>query len=106
MHGQVGAESGRAMTTEIRTIGVVGAGQMGNGIAHVCALAGMNVRLNDLSEDRIRQGLATIRRELLTVWSSPLSESNRRPTPYHGVALPTELRGQWRADVPQTSEQA
>ena len=27
------------------------------------------------------------------MWSSPLSESNRRPTPYHGVALPSELRG-------------
>lgn len=29
---------------------------------------------------------------MLPSWS-PLSESNRRPTPYHGVALPTELRG-------------
>ena len=48
------------MSVEIRTVGVVGAGQMGNGIAHVCALAGMPVRLHDLSEDRIRQGLATI----------------------------------------------
>ncbi|MGE3248554.1 MAG: 3-hydroxyacyl-CoA dehydrogenase NAD-binding domain-containing protein, partial [Beijerinckiaceae bacterium] len=33
---------------------------MGNGIAHVCALAGFEVRLNDVSEDRIRAGLATI----------------------------------------------
>jgi 3-hydroxybutyryl-CoA dehydrogenase len=48
------------MPTEIRTVGIVGAGQMGNGIAHVCALAGLSVRLNDLSEDKIRQGLATI----------------------------------------------
>ncbi len=48
------------MTMDIRTVGVVGAGQMGNGIAHVCALAGLQVRLNDLSEDRLRLGLATI----------------------------------------------
>ena len=41
-------------------IGLIGAGQMGNGIAHVCALAGLDVRLNDLSEDRIHAGLATI----------------------------------------------
>jgi 3-hydroxybutyryl-CoA dehydrogenase len=46
--------------TSIRTVGVIGAGQMGNGIAHVCALAGVPVRLNDVSADRINAGLATI----------------------------------------------
>ncbi|GGK17802.1 3-hydroxybutyryl-CoA dehydrogenase [Salinarimonas ramus] len=45
---------------EIKTVGVIGAGQMGNGIAHVCALAGLDVLLNDLSEDRVTAGLATI----------------------------------------------
>ncbi|MGE3646177.1 MAG: 3-hydroxybutyryl-CoA dehydrogenase [Beijerinckiaceae bacterium] len=45
---------------KIEKVGVIGAGQMGNGIAHVCALAGFEVRLNDVSEDRIRAGLATI----------------------------------------------
>ena len=45
---------------EIRTVGVIGAGQMGNGIAHVCALAGLDVRLNDLTEERITAALATI----------------------------------------------
>src|SRR5258705_9613296 len=44
----------------IRKIGVIGAGQMGNGIAHVAALAGMDVLLNDISGDRINAGLATI----------------------------------------------
>jgi 3-hydroxybutyryl-CoA dehydrogenase len=48
------------MPVDIKTVGIVGAGQMGNGIAHVCALAGLDVRLNDLSEDKINQGLATI----------------------------------------------
>ncbi len=48
------------MSIEIRTVGVIGAGQMGSGIAHVCSLAGLNVRLNDLSEERINAGLATI----------------------------------------------
>jgi len=42
------------------TIGVIGAGQMGSGIAHVCSLAGFVVRLNDISEERINAGLATI----------------------------------------------
>ncbi len=48
------------MGIEIKTIGVIGAGQMGSGIAHVCSLGGLNVRLHDLSEDRINAGLATI----------------------------------------------
>jgi 3-hydroxybutyryl-CoA dehydrogenase len=48
------------MVQSIRKIGVIGAGQMGNGIAHVCAVAGYSVLLNDLSADRIKEGLATI----------------------------------------------
>jgi 3-hydroxybutyryl-CoA dehydrogenase len=44
----------------IRRVGVVGAGQMGSGIAHVAALAGYEVKLNDLSADRIKAGIATI----------------------------------------------
>ena len=48
------------MAQTIRKLGVIGAGQMGNGIAHVCALAGIPVRLNDVTPDRIKAGLATI----------------------------------------------
>ena len=44
----------------IRKIGVIGAGQMGSGIAHVTALAGFEVKLNDLSSDRVKAGIATI----------------------------------------------
>jgi len=49
---------------EIKSVGVVGAGQMGNGIAHVMALAGYDVRLNDVSEDALRTGLARIGKNL------------------------------------------
>ncbi len=45
---------------KFRKIGVIGAGQMGNGIAHVCALAGYEVALHDVSRERIEAGLATI----------------------------------------------
>jgi 3-hydroxybutyryl-CoA dehydrogenase len=48
------------MPQDIRKVGVIGAGQMGSGIAHVCALAGLDVSLNDVSEDQIKTGLATI----------------------------------------------
>ncbi|MDB5598418.1 MAG: 3-hydroxybutyryl-CoA dehydrogenase [Xanthobacteraceae bacterium] len=48
------------MAFAIRKIGVIGAGQMGNGIAHVCALAGFPVMLNDMAPDRIKAAIATI----------------------------------------------
>jgi 3-hydroxybutyryl-CoA dehydrogenase len=48
------------MGKEIRTIGVIGAGQMGSGIAHVAALSGFTVLLNDVADERIQSGLATI----------------------------------------------
>ncbi len=45
---------------DIKTVGVIGAGQMGNGIAHVMALAGYDVVLNDISEDALSAALARI----------------------------------------------
>ena len=48
------------MGFEIKRVGVIGAGQMGNGIAHVCSIAGYDVSLNDMSTERIQLGLATI----------------------------------------------
>jgi 3-hydroxybutyryl-CoA dehydrogenase len=45
---------------EIRTVGVIGAGQMGNGIAHVSALAGYEVVVTDVSEEALARGLAAI----------------------------------------------
>ena len=49
---------------EIRSVGVVGAGQMGNGIAHVLALAGYDVLLSDISEDALKTALARIDKNL------------------------------------------
>ena len=44
----------------IEKVGVVGAGQMGAGIAQVCALAGIDVFLNDITEERIKHGIDAI----------------------------------------------
>ena len=52
------------MGLEIRKIGVIGAGQMGKGIAQVCALSGYDVALNDLSDERIAAGLKDIAAQL------------------------------------------
>jgi len=48
------------MTFNIETVGVIGAGQMGAGIAEVAAQAGMTVSLTDVAEERINAALATI----------------------------------------------
>ena len=50
--------------TDLKTIGVIGAGQMGNGIAHVSALAGYNVVLSDISEDALANGMQAIERNM------------------------------------------
>jgi 3-hydroxybutyryl-CoA dehydrogenase len=49
---------------QLRRIGVIGAGQMGAGIAHVCALAGFEVALTDLDEEALQRGRETIDRNL------------------------------------------
>ena len=48
----------------IETIGVIGAGQMGNGIAHVAALAGFNVILTDISPTKLDEALGLIRKNM------------------------------------------
>jgi 3-hydroxybutyryl-CoA dehydrogenase len=51
-------------SSAIQTIGVVGAGQMGHGVAHVCAISGFSVKLVDVSEAALSKGLTTIGRNL------------------------------------------
>lgn len=48
----------------IENIGIIGAGQMGSGIAHVCLLAGYRVLLSDISKDALRQGTESIDRSM------------------------------------------
>ena len=45
---------------DIKSVGVIGAGQMGNGIAHVLALADYDVLLNDISQDALNDAIKTI----------------------------------------------
>jgi len=67
------------VAAEIKNVGVIGAGQMGNGIAHVCALAGYSVMLNDVSPDRIKEALATINGNMARqVGKKAISEDERK----------------------------
>src|SRR5262245_14247311 len=69
---------------EIKTVGVIGAGQMGSGIAHVCALAGYEVALNDISEERIEAGIRTIRASMARAVSRGVIDQSKMDA---GLAL-------------------
>ncbi len=63
---------------QIRKVGVVGAGQMGNGISHVCALAGYDVVLTDLNRDQLEAAVATVNGNLARqVKSGKITEDER-----------------------------
>jgi 3-hydroxybutyryl-CoA dehydrogenase len=67
------------MATEIGHVGVIGAGQMGSGIAQVCAAAGLDVTLCDVSEERVKQSLATVNGNYARlVAKEQMSEEERR----------------------------
>ena len=69
---------------EIKRIGVIGAGQMGSGIAHVCALKGFDIRLMDVDQPHINSGVENIgsplrsnciRFAIRTAWDTSKGES-------------------------------
>lgn len=65
----------------IQTVGIVGAGQMGNGIAHVFAQAGFDVLLNDINQDSLDKAVATIGKNLdRMVSKGKLSEADKAAT--------------------------
>jgi 3-hydroxybutyryl-CoA dehydrogenase len=70
---------GKNMAVSIETVGVIGAGQMGAGIAEVAAQAGLTVSLNDVAEERINAALATINGHLSRqVSKGQMEEAERR----------------------------
>ncbi len=66
------------MGLEIRKIGVIGAGQMGKGIAQVCAQAGYDVAINDISAERIAASVKDIATQLQKAVDRGLIEADAR----------------------------
>ena len=63
---------------EVKTFGVVGAGQMGNGIAQVAAQAGLNVIMRDIKDEFVERGMNTIRKNLeRAVSKGKMSEADK-----------------------------
>jgi 3-hydroxybutyryl-CoA dehydrogenase len=79
MARQAGAAPTDRAAVNIRKVGVIGAGQMGNGISHVVALAGYDVVLSDLNRDRTEAALATIHGNMARqIARGKISEDDRR----------------------------
>ncbi|TRC76697.1 3-hydroxybutyryl-CoA dehydrogenase [Mesorhizobium sp. WSM4307] len=76
--------------SKIETIGIIGAGQMGGGIAHVSALSGYKVLVYDISPDRIEKGIATISGNMARqVGSGKLDEKLRNQAMARIASAPT-----------------
>ncbi|OJY38597.1 MAG: 3-hydroxybutyryl-CoA dehydrogenase [Rhizobiales bacterium 65-9] len=87
------------MTLPLRTIGIIGAGQMGNGIAHVCALAGYEVLLHDLNEERLKAGLATINGNMARQVSRGLIDEAKRAAALEKIQPETDVAVVAQADL-------
>ncbi|MEA2788101.1 MAG: 3-hydroxybutyryl-CoA dehydrogenase [Acetobacteraceae bacterium] len=59
-----GLASMATVPPDIKSIGIIGAGQMGNGIAHVCALAGLPVTIVDIKQDALTKAMAVMARNM------------------------------------------
>jgi 3-hydroxybutyryl-CoA dehydrogenase len=83
----------------IQTIGVIGAGQMGNGIAHVFAQAGYQVLLQDLTEGFARKGLAAIDRNLQRGVDKGKLTAEEKAAVLNRVTLTTRLEDMADRDI-------
>ena len=81
------------MAPQLETIGIIGAGQMGSGIALVSAQAGYSVRLNDVAEERIRAALATINGLLARQVSKGQIDEGARAKILDNIHLADKLEG-------------
>ncbi|MAN72820.1 MAG: 3-hydroxybutyryl-CoA dehydrogenase [Henriciella sp.] len=79
--------------SEIRRVGVVGAGQMGNGIAHVCALAGYDVHLNDISDEALAKGMETIEANMTRQVSRDMISHDEMSKALSRIKTSTKLDG-------------
>ncbi len=74
----------------IKSVGIIGAGQMGNGIAHVIALSGYDVQLNDISAERVETALATINGNLSRqVAAGKISDKDKKAALKHIFHAPS-----------------
>jgi 3-hydroxybutyryl-CoA dehydrogenase len=84
---------------DIKTVGIIGAGQMGSGIAHVCALGGYDVLLHDVSPERIDQGIAQIEKNMTRQVSRGLIEHTAMEAAIARIKPAAELQSIGKTDL-------
>ena len=83
---------------EVKTFGVIGAGQMGNGIAQVAAMSGLDVVMNDISDEFVERGMGTITKILSRgVDKGKMSEDDKNAV-LERIKLSTSLKDMASAD--------
>jgi 3-hydroxybutyryl-CoA dehydrogenase len=84
---------------DIKTIGVIGAGQMGSGIAHVAALAGYDVVIGDVSLERVESALATINGHMARQIAKGIIAEPERKAALARIAPAQKLEALGRCDL-------
>src|ERR1700681_4821291 len=87
------------MAALIKKVGVIGSGQMGNGIAHVAALAGLDVVLNDVSADRLKSAMATVNGNLSRQASKTMITAAARKQALARIVTTETMDGLWDCDL-------
>lgn len=85
--------------TQVNTIGVVGAGQMGNGIAHVSALAGYDVVLTDIAQDSLDKAKSVIEKNMTRQVSRELISLDEMKTAMGRITFTTDMARMIEADL-------
>jgi 3-hydroxybutyryl-CoA dehydrogenase len=85
--------------TTIKSVGIIGAGQMGNGIAHVVALAGYDVGLYDVKKEAVEKARATIERNMARQVSRNLITDAQMQAALKRIRLATDLEALGKADL-------
>src|SRR5579862_6461966 len=84
---------------DIASVGVIGGGQMGNGIAHVCSLAGLNVVLLDVKQDALDKAMATMARNMERQVNRSVISSDDRDAALARVTTSTDYGAFGDADL-------
>jgi len=84
---------------DVKSIGIVGAGQMGTGIAHVCALAGYDVILNDISQEQLVRSRAAIETNMDRQIARDLISSDDKAAALARIGATLALADAGRADL-------
>ncbi len=84
---------------DIRTVGIIGAGQMGNGIAHVSALAGYDVVLTDVSEAALEKGAATMEANMRRQVAREIITAEAMAAALKRVRSSTDMKSQAESDL-------